>query len=139
MRNTDLATSQVAVMEQAGRDIQDVLGIFDEAMGKESNAQSGAAIQQRQLASTLNQMFAFDALRRLKKRLGAQLLALLRQTLTPTDVLRITDDLAAARLFAMGEHDLNASFDVVVEEVRDALSLRDAEVITAQRPDLVGA
>jgi hypothetical protein len=139
IRNTDLATSQVAVMEQAGRDIQDVLGVFDEAMGKESNAQSGAAIQQRQLASTLNQMFAFDALRRLKKRLGTQLLALLRQTLTPTAVLRITDDLTAARLFAMGEHDLNASFDVVVEEVRDALSLRDAEVITAQRPDLVGA
>ncbi len=139
MRNTDLASSQVAVMEQAGQDIQDVLGVYDEAMGKESNAQSGAAIQQRQLAGTMNQMFAFDNLRCLKKRLGAQLLAVLRNHLTPTEVLRITDDLEAAQLFASGADDLNASFDVVVEEVRDALSMRDAQVLTALRPDLIGA
>ncbi len=139
IRNADLAASQVAVMEQAGRDIQDVLGVFDEAMGKESNAQSGRAIQQRQLAGTLNQMFAFDALRRMKKRLGVQLLTLLRQSLTPTQVLRITDDLTAARLFAQGANNLQASFDVVVEEVRDALSARDAAIIEAQRPDLLGA
>jgi hypothetical protein len=139
IRNADLASSQVAVMEQAGRDLQEVLGVFDESLGKQSNAQSGTAIQQRQLAGTMNQMFAFDALRRLKKRLGGVLAGVLRQTLTPTMVLRITDNLAAARLFAQSRDDLNATFDVVVEEVADALSVRDASVLQSQRPDLIRA
>jgi hypothetical protein len=139
IRNADLAASQVAVLEQAGRDIQEVLGVFDESLGKESNAQSGTAIQQRQLAGTLNQMFAFDALRRLKKRLGAALAEAMRHSFTPTAVLRITDNLAAARLFAQSRDDLNAKFDVVVEEVVEALSQRDAAVLQANRPDLLRA
>jgi hypothetical protein len=141
IRNSDLAASQVAVMEQAGRDIQDVLGVFDENLGKPTQAVSGAAIQQRQLAGTLNQMFAFDTLRRLKKQLGAQLLTLMRRTLTPTQVLRITDKLGAARLAQVGLQtpDLNGVFDVVIEEVGEALSVREMGVLQAQRPDLIGA
>lgn len=141
IRNGDLAASQVAVMEQAGRDIQDVLGVFDENMGKPSQAISGAAIQQRQMAGTLNQMFAFDALRRLKKALGVQLLTLMRQTMTPTQVLRITDKLGAARLAQIGltNADWTAMFDVVVEEVGEVVSARDMAVLQTQRPDLIGA
>lgn len=159
VRNTDLAASQVAVMEQAGRDIQDVMGVFDENLGKESNAVSGAAIQQRQLAGSLNQMFAFDALRALKKHLGEHLLALMRQTFTHEMVLRITDHLGASRVVrlnapligpdgtpqtdAQGDvirvPDLTAGiYDVVVEEVRDdALSRRDVATLNALRPDLM--
>jgi hypothetical protein len=141
IRNADLASSQVAVMEQAGRDIQDVLGVFDDNMGKPTQAISGAAIQQRQLAGTLNQMFAFDALRRLKKALGGQLLALMRQTMTPTQVLRITDNLSAARLAQVGLNnaDWASMFDVVVEEVGEVVSARELAILQTQRPDLIGA
>lgn len=114
IRNSDLAASQVAVMEQAGRDIQDVLGVFDDNMGKPTQAISGAAIQQRQMAGTLNQMFAFDALRRLKKALGVQLLGL-------------------------NHAEWGSLFDVVVEEVGDVLSARDMAFLSTQRPDLIGA
>ena len=148
LRNTDLAASQVQVMEQAGRDIQDVIGVFDESLGKESNATSGVAIQQRQMAGSLNQMFAFDTLRLLKKGLGAQVLALVRQYFTEEMVIKITDVLGAGRIIhlnqpvvdgqgrvvrnadgsAMVLPDLTqGNFDVVVEEVRDVLSARELE------------
>lgn len=148
LRNTDLAVSQVQVMEQAGRDIQDVIGVFDEAIGKQSNATSGVAIQQRQMAGSLNQMFAFDALRMLKKGLGVQVLELVRQYFTQEMVIAITDKLGAGRIIHLNEPVLGpdgkqvrhkdgtpvvlpdlarGNFDVVVEEVRDMNSARELE------------
>jgi hypothetical protein len=141
-RNVDLAQTQVAVMEQAGRDIQDVLGVFDENVGKSTNAVSGVAIQQRQRASGLNQMFAFDALRLVKKRLGGELLELIRQYFTHEMVIEITDRLNASREVALpvgnkpagGGELFSGDFDVVVEEVPDVLSARELEV---QRLDML--
>lgn len=141
-RNVDLAQTQVAVMEQAGKDIQDVLGLFDENVGKSSNAVSGVAIQQRQLAGSLNQMFAFDALRLMKKRLGEQLLGLIRQYFTHEMVIQITDRLNASREVALpvgaapgaGDDLFGGDFDVVVEEVPDVFSARELEV---QRIDML--
>ncbi len=148
LRNTDLAVSQVQVMEQAGRDIQDVIGVFDEAIGKESNATSGVAIQQRQMAGSLSQMFAFDGLRLLKKSLGVQIMELVRQYFTQEMVIAITDKLGAGRVIHLNEPVLGpdgqqvrhkdgtpmvlpdlarGSFDVVVEEVRDVNSARELE------------
>ncbi len=148
LRNTDLAVGQVQVMEQAGRDIQDVIGVYDEAIGKPSNATSGVAIQQRQMAGQMNQMFAFDTLRLLKKQLGVQVLGLVRQYFTEEMVIKITDNLGAGRLIRLNQPvigpdgkvvkgpdgkpvvfpDLNnGQFDVVVEEVKDVLSARELE------------
>ena len=139
VRNSDLAQSQVAVMDQAARDIQEVMGVFDETIGKQSNATSGLAIQQRQMAGTLNQMFAFDALRRTKRMLGSQLLALMRQYFTAEMVIRITDDMEAPRQLHLNrqhsedevsvENDITiGTFDVYVEEVRDVLSSQELEI-----------
>lgn len=148
LRNTDLAASQVSVMEQAGRDIQDVMGVFDEAIGKHTNAVSGSAIRQRQMASSQNQMFAYDALRRSKKQLGVMVLSLVRQFFTAEMVIHITDDLSAARLVHLNQplldevgnpvlengvpvkvNDVRTGvFDVYVEEVRDVLSSRELEL-----------
>ncbi|MFZ2620342.1 MAG: hypothetical protein WAX89_05655 [Alphaproteobacteria bacterium] len=141
IRNSDLAQSQVAVMDQAAKDIQEVMGVFDETLGKTSNAASGIAIQQRQMAGTLNQMFAFDALRRTKKELGLQVLELIRQYFTHEMVVQITDDVQSARLVrlntpqlladgtTMVEHDVQRGvFDIHVEEVRDVLSSRELDI-----------
>lgn len=136
LRHTELAASQVQVMEQAGRDIQDVMGVFDESLGKESNAVSGVAIQQRQMAGAMNQMFAFDALRSVKKRLGGQILSMVRQYFTHEMVIMISDLMGAARQVVLNrvgpdgvvENDVRRGvFDVVVEEVRDVISGREHE------------
>jgi hypothetical protein len=141
IRNTDLAQSQVGVMEQAARDIQEVMGVFDEAIGRQSNATSGIAIQQRQLAGSLNQMFAFDALRRSKKGLGIQILSLIRQYFTHEMVIQLTDNFEAARLVKLNSREIlpdgsevvrndvkSGVFDIHVEEVRDVVSSRELEI-----------
>ncbi|MDD9911569.1 MAG: hypothetical protein OXR68_04240 [Alphaproteobacteria bacterium] len=141
IRNSELAQSQVTVMDQAAQDIQEVMGVFDETIGKNSNAVSGVAIQQRQLAGSLNQMFAFDALRRVKKQLGHQILSLIRQYFTHEMVIQLTDSFQAARLVQLNRkeqqsdgtefvhHDVKSGvFDVLVEEVRDAVSGRELDM-----------
>lgn len=149
VRNSDLAASQFSIMEQAGRDIHDVMGVYDEALGKPSNAVSGLAIQQRQIASTMNQMFAFDALRRTKKQLGLMVLSLIREVFTSEMAIQITDNLDAPRLIQLNQlmrddagqfvYDTQGkpvtinnlqlgTFDIHVEEVHDALSGREHEL-----------
>lgn len=131
LRNTDLAASQVSVMEQAGRDIQEVIGVYDETLGKQSNATSGVAIEQRQSAGSRNQMFAYDALRLVKKNLAAQVLSLMKQYFSPEMIVRISDRLqgfsALGRDQVSGLDFANTDFDVVVEEVRDVDSARELE------------
>lgn len=148
IRNSDLAASQVSVMDQASRDIQEVVGLFDESIGKHSNATSGIAIHQRQRASAMNQMFAFDALRRSKKMLGVMVLSLIRQFFTHSMVIQITDQLGASNAVQLnvpvtdengnvlqdenGEplkyNDVSVGvFDILVEEVKDVLSSRELE------------
>lgn len=148
VRNTDLASSQVAVMDQASRDIQEVVGLFDESIGKHSNATSGIVISQRQRASALNQMFAFDALRRTKKAMGHRILSLVRQLFTAPMVINITDHLSAATTVHLNtpvvddagnaildkdgkqlkHNDVSLGlFDIMVEEVKDVMSSRELE------------
>jgi hypothetical protein len=149
VRNSDLAASQFSIMEQASRDIHDVMGVYDEALGKPSNAISGLAIQQRQMASTMNQMFAFDALRRTKKQLGLMVLSLIREVFTDEMAVQITDNLDAPRLVELNQPQRDSqgrvildkagnpvrindvqlgNFDIHVEEVHDALSGREHEL-----------
>ncbi|MBI1362705.1 MAG: hypothetical protein GC134_01870 [Proteobacteria bacterium] len=153
IRNTDLAASQVSVMEKAALDIQEVMGVFDEAIGRHTNATSGVAIQTRQMASNTNQMFAFDALRRTKKMLGLTVLALIRQYFTNEMTIQITDNLSAPRLVRLNQplrdeqgntmlrddgkpvilNDVRTGiFDIHVEEVTDALSSRELELSQLQ-------
>lgn len=149
IRNSDLAASQVAVMEQASRDIQEVIGLFDESIGKHTNAVSGVAIHQRQQASAMNQMFAFDALRRTKKALGRAVLSMIRQFFTTHMVINITDNLGSAHAVHLNapvvddkgqvltdkngkklkHNDVSLGvFDILVEEVRDVNSSRELEM-----------
>ncbi len=149
LRNSDLAQSQVMILQQATNDIQEVMGVFSENIGKQSNATSGVAIQQRQVAGNMNQMFAFDSLRRTKKKMGQMILNLIRQFFTAEMVIQITDQLGAPRVVQLNqivkdafgnplldEHGENitvydvrsGAYDIHVEEVRDVLSGREHEL-----------
>ena len=56
------------MLELNNKEIQEVSGLFDEAIGKATNAITGVAIRERQINSVKNQVFAFDNLRMMKKR-----------------------------------------------------------------------
>jgi hypothetical protein len=149
LRNAELANSQVAIMNQATVDIQETTGVFDDRLGKKTDAVSGVAIQQRQLASTNNQMFAFDNLRKVKKKLGRMVLSLIRQYFTSEMIINITDDINVPKLVTLNKAALDddgnpiyddkgvlvkindveyGDFDIHVEEVKDALSSQEYEL-----------
>ena len=149
LRNAELANSQVAIMNQATADIQETTGVFDDRLGKKTDAVSGVAIAQRQIASTNNQMFAFDNLRKVKKQLGRMVLSLIRQYFTSEMIINITDDISVPKLVSLNKaatdeqgnpifdennklvkiNDVSfGDFDIHVEEVKDALSSQEYEL-----------
>jgi hypothetical protein len=76
--NMPLAEGQFKMLERADQELQQVSGIYNDALGEPTNATSGIAIQNRQLNSVRNQVFAFDNLRLMKKRQGRMLLNLIQ-------------------------------------------------------------
>jgi hypothetical protein len=76
--NQSLAPAQFEMLTRSDQELQQTSGIYDEALGKETNAQSGVAIQNRQVNSVRNQIFGFDNLRLMKKREARMLLNLIQ-------------------------------------------------------------
>lgn len=76
--NMPLAEGQFKMLERTDQELQQVSGIYNDALGEPTNATSGIAIQNRQLNSVRNQVFAFDNLRLMKKRQGRMLLNLIQ-------------------------------------------------------------
>jgi hypothetical protein len=76
--NMSLAQGQFEMLQRTDQELQQVSGIYDDALGKPTNATSGIAIQNRQINSVRNQVFAFDNLRSMKEREGQMLLNLLQ-------------------------------------------------------------
>lgn len=76
--NMPLAQGQFEMLMQADRELQQVSGIHDDALGKPTNAESGVAIEKRQVNSVESQRFAFDNLKYAKKREACLLLSYLQ-------------------------------------------------------------
>lgn len=77
-KNLDIASGQMQLMQHNEMEIQQTLGVYDESLGRETNAASGVAIQARQIASVKNHVIAFDNLRMMKKREGTMLIGLMQ-------------------------------------------------------------
>jgi hypothetical protein len=89
---TDLAKGQFDVMQQADREIQDTLGIYDELIGMQTNASSGVAIEKRQQSALRQQAPNFDQFKLFTKRYGELLMAYIQYVFKDEQVLTILDD-----------------------------------------------
>jgi hypothetical protein len=125
LRNAELANSQVNIMNQASIDIQETTGVFDDRLGKRTDAVSGVAIAQRQMASTNNQMFAFDNLRKVKKQVGRMILNLIRQYFTNEMIINITDDINVPKLIKLNSLALDENGDVILDENNNPIKIND--------------
>lgn len=76
--NQPLAHGHFEMLSRGDQELQQVSGIYDEALGKQTNAISGVAIKNRQTNSVRNQVFAFDNLRMMKKREARMMLNLIQ-------------------------------------------------------------
>lgn len=77
--------------------LQSVLGIYDEQMGAQTNANSGIAIQRRQQGGTRNLTMFYDKLRQARLTRGKLMLPLMQQVLDSNRVFYITDDEGKAK------------------------------------------
>lgn len=125
-RNINLAQSQFNIMNQSASDLQDISGVFDEAMGKGTNARSGEAIAQRKQASNQNNLIVLDNLRRTRILLGRFVLGLIKQFLSPEQIVLITDDKGKQRDIDLSSIS-SALVDIVVEELQSDSSAQEEQ------------
>lgn len=76
--NIDISNAMVKASERIDYELQQVSGMYSDSMGDTTNAHSGIAIQRRQLGTSRNLAFGFDAFRNVKKREGKVLLDLMQ-------------------------------------------------------------
>jgi hypothetical protein len=140
--NPDLAKGQFDLLQETDKEIQQTMGIYSEQIGDQTNAESGIAIQQRQINSVRNQIFAFDNLRMMKKREGRLLLSMLQassDTNLLTQIIRngeLVESLVLNRVIEnkgklVIENDIRqVDLDVYVEEVKEFESQAEEQAQT---------
>jgi hypothetical protein len=89
-RDTDAASGQINMMTLAAQAIQRHSGVSDENLGRQTNANSGVAIQARQMAGSVVTTEPFDNLRLAIQVQGEKLLSLVEQFYTDAKVVRLT-------------------------------------------------
>lgn len=87
-----LDQSHVMRMNQSMGMIQSVSGVTDELLGRETNAQSGVAVQSRQQQGMMSTAKLFDNLRYAKQLQGEIQLSLIEQYFTEEKTFRITNE-----------------------------------------------
>lgn len=94
-----LASPQIDLMHQSEREIQEIVGANDEALGKESKLQSGVALEKKEAYASTVTASLFDNAKLAQKRLGELTLAMVQSEWTGPKVLRVTDRLSGAEKF----------------------------------------
>ncbi len=89
-RDTEAAAGQVQMMALAAQSIQKTAGVNNENLGRQTNAQSGAAIEARQNQGAVGTTEPFDNLRLAIQVQGQKQLSLTEQFYSEEKVIRLT-------------------------------------------------
>ena len=95
----DLAPSQMALLQESEREIQEVGGTNAEQSGYDSNVTSGVALQKKMQQSQTMTATLFENMRRSLKLLGQQLQSNIQGYWSGEKVLRVTDRMTGAERF----------------------------------------
>jgi hypothetical protein len=76
--NLDITNAMITASERIDHELQQVSGMYSDAMGQPTNATSGVAIKARQIGSSKNLAFGFDSFTAVKEREGHVLIDLMQ-------------------------------------------------------------
>jgi len=134
----NLAASQVSILQQSEAEIQQISGANAEQMGYQSNAESGRAIEKRQVQGATITASLFSNLRRSTKMLGEQIVSLIQGSWTGEKILRVTDRLTGAEKYvAINEQDetgevkhniTQGRYDLVVSDAPQSDTVRERNI-----------
>lgn len=138
-RDTEMARGQLEFMELDGMKIQRNVGVNDENLGRQTNAESGEAIKARQLQGSVTTTEPYDNLRLAVQIDGEKQLSLAEQYMSAPKVIRLTGQRGAVEWVKINQpevqpdgsvrwlNDVTASIaDFVVSEADFHGSLRQA-------------
>ena len=125
-----LASSQIDLMHQSEREIQEIAGVNDEALGKESKLQSGIALEKKEHQSSAVTLSLLDNAVHAQRVLGELTTAMVQSEWTGPKVLRVVDRMSGAEKFV----EINQK---VYDENKGAIDIRNN--ITEARFDIVTA
>ena len=98
-----LAGQHIDLMNLDAKHIQDVSGITDENLGRDSNALSGKAVTARQEQGNIVTTEIFDRFRAALKTSGEKMLSLIEQFMSEERMIRITGDRGQADYISINE------------------------------------
>lgn len=80
IQNLDISNAMIKASERIDHELQQVSGMYSDSMGEATNATSGVAIKQRQIGTSKNLAFGFDAFTHVKEREGKVMVNLMQGT-----------------------------------------------------------
>ena len=130
--DTNLAAAHMELMSRDAQMLQQVAGVTDENMGRQSNARSGKAIIARQDQGQLATSHFSDNLRQSRAIHGEKLLINVEQFMTEKEQFRVTDSRGNAKFLQLNDGDpANAiamfKADFVISEADWSATMRQAQ------------
>jgi len=130
---SDLADSQVALMNIAEREIKEITGANDESLGYETRVMSGTALEKKHQQSTTMSATLDMNFDRSKKKLGTLLIPEIQREWTGPKVLRVTDRMSGVdRFVEVNQQILNRNGDVI--EVKNNIGNGLFDCVIAKKP-----
>jgi hypothetical protein len=138
-RDTQLAEEHLMLADRDAQMIQDISGVTDENLGKQTNANSGIAIRSRQDQGGIVTATVFDNYRFAYQIQGEKILSLIEQYFTARKVLRIVGQKKPIEWLPVNQRDENgqtvnditaSKADFIVDEQDFRASLRQAQAET---------
>jgi len=129
----NLAPAQIDLMLQSEREIQEIVGTNDEALGKESKLQSGVALERKmELAAPVTASLLENA-KYSQKRLGELTLAMVQSEWTGPKVLRVVDRISGAEKFVeINQRIYNENLGII--ETRNNIAESTFDIVVSSAP-----
>jgi len=99
--NLDISNAMIKASERIDHELQQVSGMYSDSMGQATNATSGVAIKQRQIGTSKNLAFGFDAFTHVKEREGKIMIDLLQGSGLENILVNIVMDDDEKEIFIM--------------------------------------
>lgn len=129
----EMGSAQIDLMSRNIEMVQQTSGITDEAMGRQTNANSGKAIEARQRQGSVATAHFLDNLRLARRLSGEKALSLIEQFYTDEKAFRITNNRGTPEYLKINDQDaendiLRSKADFVIAEDAWRATQRQAEM-----------
>jgi len=94
-----LAAPQISMMQQSEQEIKEIVGVNDEAMGMNTPAQSGTALDKKVLLSSTMTLSLLENANQSQKIMGEKIMCLIQDSWTEQKVMRVIDRLSGVEKF----------------------------------------